>query len=142
MSKQPETRTMELEPLTPKQRQCFDLIVQGVRNSGVTPSYHDLRILMGYSSMCPIQCLIERLLSKGYLVQRGVYQARNLKINAYPIAPINNSLERDDWLNIPNANHALRASEDIPHKLIKSGDYILQDANQKPLGILRLINND
>jgi hypothetical protein len=140
---------MTFKPLTPKQRQCFDLIVQGVRDSGVTPSYRDLQILLGYSVVGPVQSLVCTLLCKGYLVthakpvvksqQRGTSPARNLKINAYPIAPINNS---DDWLNIPNANHALRASEDIPHRHIKAGDYVFQDADQKPLGILRIVNND
>jgi SOS-response transcriptional repressor LexA len=143
---------MTFKPLTPKQRQCFDLIVQGVRDSGFSPTYQDLRISMGYSVVGPVQSLISVLLRKGYIStrtnptthkdSRGTSPARNLKINAYPIAPINNSFERDDWLNIPNANHALRASEDIPHKLIKAGDYVLQDADQKPLGILRIVNND
>ena len=92
--------------LTRKQSRLFELIESGMRESGIAPSYEELRESLGLSSKSSVHSMMNALEARGY-IRRLRYRARALEI----LKPSNpNSID----LSLPKSRRSMDAAFDIP----------------------------
>jgi len=75
---------MNLPPLTKSQRRLMNAIVTHIEQHRVTPTYHDLMLLLGYTSTNSVTGILRELRYKGYLTPgTGKYRRRIQLSDAY-----------------------------------------------------------
>jgi len=75
---------MNLPPLTKSQRRLMNAIVSHIEQHRVTPTYHDLMLLLGYTSTNSVTGILRELRYKGYLTPgTGKYRRRIQLSDAY-----------------------------------------------------------
>ena len=75
---------MNLPPLTKSQRRLMNAIVSHIEQHRVTPTYHALMLLLGYTSTNSVTGILRELRYKGYLTPgTGKYRRRIQLSDAY-----------------------------------------------------------
>tara|TARA_R100001510_G_scaffold51637_1_gene51620 strand:+ start:304 stop:522 length:219 start_codon:yes stop_codon:yes gene_type:complete len=57
--------------LTPKQKKVYDLIKSFIKQNGVSPSYEEIKQLMGSKSKSHVHGFIHQLLERGWIGRRN-----------------------------------------------------------------------
>jgi len=63
--------------LTPKQKKVFDIIKTFIKQNGVSPSYEELKQLMGSKSKSHVHAFVHQLVERGWI---GKGNGRNRSI--------------------------------------------------------------
>ena len=67
------------EGLTPRQLEVFKMIKEYVKQNGFSPSYEEIKQLLGYSSKSPVHSMIHRLIARGW-IKNGNGRNRSISI--------------------------------------------------------------
>lgn len=67
------------KPLTPKEKNVLDFIQSSILNSGISPSYQEIREHFGFSSFNSVQNYLKQLRDKGY-ISWNQNQKRSLEV--------------------------------------------------------------
>jgi len=67
------------EGLTPRQLEVFKMIKEYVKQNGFSPSYEEIKQVLGYSSKSPVHSMIHRLIARGW-IKNGNGRNRSISI--------------------------------------------------------------
>ena len=67
------------EGLTPRQLEVFKMIKEYVKQNGFSPSYEEIKQILGYSSKSPVHSMIHRLIARGW-IKNGNGRNRSISI--------------------------------------------------------------
>jgi len=67
------------KPLTVKQQRCLDWVTQFIRQQGISPTYEEIRVGLGYRSKDPVRSLLNALCHKGYITRKP-HKARAIQV--------------------------------------------------------------
>ena len=90
--------------LTPRQKQCLDFLAAYIKAHGVSPTFRDVMLALGFKSTAAVACILQALEGKGY-ISRTRQQRRGLRLLFSPA-------DTPDWqgiaLTLNEENAALR----------------------------------
>ena len=66
--------------LTPAQKKVYDVIVKFIETNNYSPSYEELKQLLGYRSKAPIHGLIHQLKRRNWIQTSPIRMARSIMI--------------------------------------------------------------
>jgi SOS-response transcriptional repressor LexA len=72
------------KPLTDRQRQCLDFIIDGVRDRALPPTLREIGAHMGISSTNGVICHLDALQRKGYIRIKGHLSSRAITVLRWP----------------------------------------------------------
>jgi SOS-response transcriptional repressor LexA len=64
--KKPKTRPLK-DGLTPKQLKVYNVIKDFINANDHSPSYEEIKQLLGYNSKCPVHGIVHRLANRGWI---------------------------------------------------------------------------
>lgn len=67
------------KPLTVKQQRCLDWVTQFIQQQGISPTYEEIRVGLGYRSKDPVRSLLNALCHKGYITRKP-HKARAIQV--------------------------------------------------------------
>ena len=70
--------------LTKIQQKAYDFIKDHISEKGYPPTHRELKDYMGYGAIASVQCLVEALRRKGFLVTPDKHIARGLVPVKFP----------------------------------------------------------
>jgi len=71
--------SIKKEGLTPRQLEVFKMIKEYVKQNGFSPSYEEIKQVLGYSSKSPVHSMIHRLIARGW-IKNGNGRNRSISI--------------------------------------------------------------
>ena len=77
---QKDTKTNDKLGLTPKQKKLYDTIVNFIKVNHYSPSYEELKQMLGYRSKAPIHGFIYQLKRRNWIKTSSVRMARSITL--------------------------------------------------------------
>lgn len=90
--------------ITPRQKQCLDFLADYIKAHGLSPTFRDVMLALGFKSTAAVSCILGALEAKGY-ISRTKKQRRGMRL-------LFGATDTPDWqgiaLTLNEENAALR----------------------------------